>query len=134
MMGGTRCRAVALQLVLAALVAGVELIRGPTLPPRSPTTPRASDDPRPDGAASSVTPAIPGALSPPAAVGVMADDAAWREIIALRREGGGLLKSALWRESDAPGAPGTAADDAAAWEEAEFSQALRRVLNAAATR
>ncbi len=132
-------RAVILQLGLVALVASAEAIRGPTIPPcptrqtASPTTLAPLSDATnvaefDSDEANAIHPAQGNFTDPSAA------DAAWREILELRRTHGGLLQGALWHDPDHPGVLGAGDADATDWEEAEFSRALRQVIGAPATR
>lgn len=126
----TLSRAVTLQLLLAMAVVGVELARGP-LPALSGRVGAAAPPLPPAPAAPVLEPVIPAAFPSPAGGGPLADEAV-REILALRREHGGLLNAALWQVPEGTDDASDPADDAG-WEEAEFSRALQRVMRADAT-
>ncbi|MCU0959421.1 MAG: hypothetical protein MUF48_04890 [Pirellulaceae bacterium] len=131
-----RGQAVTLQLGLAALVAGAELAVGPTLPPCAtrPTMPPGRSPPVAAAPPEACAAALPLAPLSSAPQGAMPDEAAWREILELRREHGTLLNGAIWQAPDTPNADGDGMGDAAGWEEAAFGQALRQVMDAAAPR
>jgi hypothetical protein len=117
------------------LVAGIELAVGPTLPPCSPRLTAPVTALGPAAVAADVVGSGPSDLRPvQPAQDRLGDDAAWREILELRREHGGLLEDALWHEPENPALPGPAAANAAGWEEAEFGRALRQVMDGARRR